>query len=68
MNDMTTDFADGIKLINLLEIIADTTLTGYEKNPKLPIHRVQNLGVALKFVASQGIKLIGIDPEGNFSC
>jgi hypothetical protein len=66
MNDVTTDFADGVRLINLLEIVADTTLTGYEKNPKLPIHKHQNLSLALQFITSQGIKLIGIDPEGWF--
>jgi hypothetical protein len=51
----------------LIEIIADTTLSGYEKNPKLQIHKVQNLGIVLKFIASQGIKLIGIDPEGRIT-
>ena len=64
LNDITTDFADGVRLINLLEIIGDTTLSGYEKNPKLPIHKHQNVSIAIQFIISQGIKLIGIDPEG----
>ncbi len=65
MNDVTTDFAEGLRLINLVEIISGTTLTGYEKNPRLPIHVHQNLSVALQFIMSQGIKLIGVDPEGK---
>jgi hypothetical protein len=40
------------------------TLPAHEKNPRIPIHKVQNLGIALKFMEQQGIKLIGIDEGG----
>lgn len=64
IEDLATDFQDGIKLIKLLEVISGDTITGYEKNPgKMRIKQVTNSGIALKFIQSKGVKLPGTGPE-----
>jgi actinin alpha len=63
IEEITTDLSDGLKLIRLLEVLSGDTITGYEKNPGLRIKKVVNVGIALKFVESHGVKLVGIGPE-----
>jgi actinin alpha len=64
IDDLATDFQDGIKMIKLLEVIANDTITGFEKNPgKMRIKQVTNNGIALKFIQSKGVKLPGTGPE-----
>jgi len=60
---LDTDLQDGVNLINLLEIIADESFGKFEKNPKMRIHKVENVGKALKFIANHGVKLANIGPE-----
>jgi len=63
IENIDTDFSDGILLIELLEIIGAESLGKYNKNPKMRIHNVENLNVALRYVASKGVKLVGISAE-----
>jgi len=63
INDLETDLHDGILLIQLLEIISDKSLGKYNQTPKIKPQKLENLSAALKFIASQGIKLVGIGPE-----
>jgi actinin alpha len=63
IDEITTDLSDGLKLIRLLEVLSGDTITGYEKNPTMRIKKVVNVGLALKFVESRGVKLVGIGPE-----
>jgi len=39
---------DGLKLIQLLEIISGDSITGYDKKPKLRVQKCINIGLALK--------------------
>ena len=58
----------GLLLIELLELISGETFPAkYEKNPNIRIKKVGNVGQALKFIESKGIKLAGIGPEGVHS-
>ena len=60
VEDLTTDFGDGIKLIKLVENISDETLGKYHKNPAMSIQKIENINLPIKyinsFVASIGIK------------
>jgi len=61
INNLFTDFEDGIQLIHLYEVISDTDLGSYNKAPKFDIHKVANLNKVIslinKFVDSVGIKV-----------
>lgn len=63
ISDMTQDFHDGVRLIQLLEVISGEHIKIPEKAPKLRIKKVINVGVALKFIEAAGVKLVGIGAE-----
>jgi len=59
-----TDFKDGVKLINLLEIVSKEPIgMKYHKTPKQRIMMRENCNIALQFIQKKGIKLIGIGEE-----
>eukprot|EP01087_Luapelamoeba_hula_P008601 TRINITY_DN215_c0_g1_i1.p1 TRINITY_DN215_c0_g1~~TRINITY_DN215_c0_g1_i1.p1 ORF type:complete len:474 (+),score=93.25 TRINITY_DN215_c0_g1_i1:114-1424(+) len=58
--DMSKDFRDGVKLINLLEIISSKSLGRYNKNPRVPTQKYENNGIAIEFVKSENIKIVNI--------
>jgi len=61
VDDLFTDLKDGKLLINLLELISSKTLKGWNKAPKMALHEMQNLNVALDFIKEEGLKLVNID-------
>eukprot|EP01123_Difflugia_compressa_P016275 TRINITY_DN999_c0_g1_i1.p1 TRINITY_DN999_c0_g1~~TRINITY_DN999_c0_g1_i1.p1 ORF type:complete len:746 (+),score=196.58 TRINITY_DN999_c0_g1_i1:57-2294(+) len=58
---LQTDFADGLMLINLLEIISSKPFPHYNKQPRIQMQKLENLTFALKFLETEGIKLVSID-------
>lgn len=50
IDNIKTDFSDGIKLINLLEVISDSSLGKYNKAPKMKIHQIANLNTVHEFL------------------
>lgn len=67
IEEIGTDFSDGIKLAQLLQVIAGDTVDKLNKKPTMRIHKIQNTGQCLKFIADKGVKLVGIAPEGKFN-
>lgn len=63
IENLLTDLTDGVKLIELLEVIADEKFPKYEKQPKMRIHKVENNVKALKFIKDHDVKLASIGPE-----
>lgn len=63
VEDLTKSFQDGVALIQLLEIIGDESLGKYNKNPKMRLHRVENLNKALDFIKSRNVNLTNIGAE-----
>ncbi|EFA82688.1 alpha actinin [Heterostelium album PN500] len=63
IENIGTDFADGIKLAQLLEVISNDPVFKINKNPKLRIHNIQNIGLCLKHIEAHGVKLAGIGAE-----
>eukprot|EP00727_Mastigamoeba_balamuthi_P009155 m51a1_g4862 putative actinin-like protein (622) ;mRNA; r:319376-322196 len=58
-----TDLTDGVSLIQLLEIIGESTIPKYVANPKMRIQKVENVGKALKFIEEHNVHLASIGPE-----
>jgi len=63
IDDVKTDLANGVMLINLLEIISSKNLGKFNKQPKIKTQMLENNLVALNFLRTEGIKLVNIGPE-----
>ena len=66
IEDLEVDLSDGIALINLLEILSSKSLGKYNAKPKLRVQKIENAQFALKFLAQEGVKLVGISAEGLY--
>ena len=65
INSIDEDFRDGFTLLKLLEVIAGEKITPREKRGKLRVQKLSIINQALEFVASKGVKLVGVGAEGN---
>jgi len=63
VNDAKKDFSNGLALINLLEVISGKSLGKYNRHPKIVHQKGENLNIALKFIESEGLKLVNIGSE-----
>eukprot|EP01126_Amoeba_proteus_P003378 TRINITY_DN11120_c0_g1_i4.p1 TRINITY_DN11120_c0_g1~~TRINITY_DN11120_c0_g1_i4.p1 ORF type:complete len:1452 (-),score=431.42 TRINITY_DN11120_c0_g1_i4:80-4381(-) len=63
VQDITKDFGDGRLLIRFMEALSGDDLGKYNTAPKLPIQKIQNINVALKYIQDRGVRLIGISAE-----
>ncbi|KAK4688455.1 hypothetical protein P7C73_g1661, partial [Tremellales sp. Uapishka_1] len=63
MTSLVRDFADGVKLIQLLEIMSESSLGRYNQKPKLRVQKAENASKALQFIRDRGVKLTNIGPE-----
>eukprot|EP01028_Stygiella_incarcerata_P008203 TRINITY_DN350_c0_g1_i10.p1 TRINITY_DN350_c0_g1~~TRINITY_DN350_c0_g1_i10.p1 ORF type:complete len:865 (-),score=297.82 TRINITY_DN350_c0_g1_i10:97-2691(-) len=50
VEDIATEFDDGLKLIVLIEVISGNSLGRYNKKPKMVHSKVENLNIALRFI------------------
>ena len=58
--EFETGFSDGIKLINLYEVVSKKQVGRYTKKPKLPTQMIENVTLALKAMEKDGINLLSI--------
>ncbi|KAI0736326.1 actinin-like protein [Fomitopsis betulina] len=69
MTSLVKDLSDGVRLIHALirtasqEIMGDTSLGRYNKNPRMRVQKAENVNKALEFITSRGVKLTNIGPE-----
>ena len=63
ISNLMTDLSDGVVLIQLLEVIGDTSLGKYNKNCKMRIQKVENMNKALEFIKQRGVNLTNIGAE-----
>jgi len=61
VDNVQTDFSDGHMLLSLMEVVGATELPKPAKG-KMRIHKVENVGKALKYINSR-VQLVGIGPE-----
>ncbi|KAI7830313.1 actinin-like protein [Gamsiella multidivaricata] len=58
-----SQMSDGVPLIQLLEIIGDTSLGRYNKVSRMRIQKVENVNKCLEFIRSRGVNLTNIGAE-----
>ncbi len=63
IQNLRTDISNGVRLIQLLEIIGGETLGRYAPNPRLRVQKAENLNIALDFIKHRGIQLYNIGAE-----
>ncbi|GAW06497.1 actinin-like protein [Lentinula edodes] len=63
MTSLVKDLSDGVKLIQLMEIMGDVSLGRYNKTPRMRVQKAENVNKALEFITSRGVKLTNIGPE-----
>ncbi|ODQ64321.1 hypothetical protein NADFUDRAFT_52649 [Nadsonia fulvescens var. elongata DSM 6958] len=63
LDNLTRDFSDGVRLIQLLEIIGGESLGKYATNPKLQVQKAENINTALDFIKHRGVQLYNIGAE-----
>ncbi|KAI8089792.1 actinin-like protein [Halteromyces radiatus] len=63
IQNLVDDFATGVKLIQLLEIIGDASVGRYNRNPRMRIQFVENCNLALEFIKQRDIPLTNIGAE-----
>jgi filamin len=63
INNLDTDFEDGVLLCALLEQISSKNVGIVNKKPKIRAQKLENTGAALRFLHNEGIKLVAIGPE-----
>ncbi|KZT09244.1 actinin-like protein [Laetiporus sulphureus 93-53] len=63
MTSLVKDLSDGVRLIQLMEIMGDTSLGRYNKNPRMRVQKAENVNKALEFITARGVKLTNIGPE-----
>ncbi|KAI7863377.1 calponin homology domain-containing protein [Spinellus fusiger] len=63
IRDLCNELALGVRLIQLLEIISNTPIVRYNKNPRMRIQCVENVNMALEFIQQRGVALTNIGAE-----
>ncbi|KAJ8103837.1 calponin homology domain-containing protein [Lipomyces tetrasporus] len=63
VQSLDRDFSDGVRLIQLLEIVGNESLGRYATRPKLRVQKAENVIVALEYIKRRGIQLHNIGAE-----
>lgn len=63
MRSLATDLSDGVKLVQLMEIMGDTTLGRFYLNPRMRVQKAENVNLALEFIKSRGVVLTNVGAE-----
>ncbi|GIQ81260.1 inositol-pentakisphosphate 2-kinase [Kipferlia bialata] len=62
IEDIATDFEDGIKLVKLCEVLFQKEVPMHS-NPRLKFHKLENIDAALRLMAEAGVPQTGITNE-----
>lgn len=63
MTSLVVGLADGVHLIELMEVMSDTQLGRYYRNPKMKVQMAENVNLALDFLRRRGIVLTNTGAE-----
>lgn len=66
--NLTPDLSNGVKLIQLLEIIGGESLGRYYVNPRLRVQKAENVNIALDFIKHRGVMVYNIGAEDIIDC
>ena len=65
VEDLRTDFCDGIKLCGLLEVLQEKRVGRVIKKPLNQHHYLENVSLALRAMTKDNIKLVNIGEDNN---
>ena len=57
INDLETDFSNGLKLIALLEVLSGKKMPKHNKKTTFRSQKLENVSIALKFLETEGVHL-----------
>lgn len=60
VESLQTDLRDGLKLVQLLEILSKEKMPGVHKKPHFEQHKIENLNACFRFMEKANIKLVNI--------
>jgi len=63
IEDLRKDLKNGLILINLVELLSEKKISGYIKDPKIALHEINNLNLALQLIKKEGIFTTNISAE-----
>ncbi|KAG5362248.1 Alpha-actinin-like protein 1 [Yarrowia sp. C11] len=63
MVSLETDFCDGVRLCQLIEIIGKESLGRYSSQPRMRFQMIENVNTALAFIRHRGVQLHNIGAE-----
>lgn len=66
--NLAPDLSNGVRLIQLLEIIGAESLGRYYLNPKLRVQKAENVNTALEFIKHRGVMVYNIGAEDIIDC
>ncbi|XP_055382224.1 filamin-A isoform X2 [Condylostylus longicornis] len=66
--NLETELSDGLRLIALIEVLAQKRMPKYNKRPVFRSQKLENVSVALKFLEDEGIKIVNIDSSDIVDC
>nr|KAG5697934.1 hypothetical protein BaRGS_026872 [Batillaria attramentaria] len=69
VEELRTDFADGVNLVGLVEVLTGQGISGAVRKPGNQYQKLQNITVALNALVKDGVRIVNIDSsdiaEGN---
>ncbi|XP_033213591.1 filamin-A isoform X3 [Belonocnema kinseyi] len=68
IGDLESDLSDGLRLVSLLEVLAQKHLPKHNKRPNFRSQKLENVSVALKFLEDEGIRIVNIDSTDIVDC
>ena len=68
INDLETDFSNGLKLIALLEVLSGKKMPRHNKKPNFRSQKLENVSIALNFLEAEGVTLVNIDSTDITDC
>lgn len=60
IQSLETDLSDGLRLIALIEVLSQKRMPKYNKRPTFRSQKLENVSVALKFLETEGIRIVNI--------
>jgi len=60
INNLETDLSNGLNLIKLIEVLSGKELPRHNKKPNFRSQQLENVSVALDFLARQNIRIVNI--------
>ncbi len=61
IDDLGTEFSDGLKLIALIEVLSGKKMPRHNKKPNFRSQKLENVSIALEFLEREDVVLVNID-------